>query len=749
VAFDHCIGGYSTLSPSYHPSTSIFERLGCVEQKDGRKWLATIHPAFLMRLSSTPLKQEAIDHLRKAYAISGVDIPLPVVLTHPTAVDIARHKNAARASGLFADDVEAVGYTESTTEDEYVGDTQYRMDICGFSALPYEAAVLDRGQLAEGWGEIWADSNIIQAEHNGESDRFHLEQVAPQLNRRFDTMYAHHMLHSNMYKYLKPECVRTYTNLPYYGRDLEKVDRRLYNGMDCITTLLTARRQFQLMKNDQYTERDGTVVKGRLWDLYWGTAFPGEPGLGEILHLFEEQRVFGVQADVKRVLLMYKIVQQRYKAAQESINKLIGENFNWRSYAPGGDVQNLFYERWRLPKQYKKDKKTHTQKVTCDANAREDLRIWINASDRRQLEFSEALEYFNLADEAGESQKQMEFLDRVGHNGKIHTYWKAHGEELFRPASTPNLQNFPSDPVVRACPKCFTAFGPNSSPEDGKCPKCLVELLEAPSPRAIVIADNPEDDVLASWDLNVAELYTYAWIFGMKWVQRVYETGEYVYGVYFEDLLGKKYFENVPAGAPRTKQYIRKDMTYRELRESKMGVLGQMYGRQPAAIAAQYKIPIKDVEYCCNAFLSANPEMVAGHAWIKYEMAQKGVLRPPPGWKVHCPVPDLKGLAAFGQAPAAYFLLTSMLRIDKEIKHQGIKNTRIVLSVHDSCLHNIGGGKKNPRLVKHVYEEIIAPVLNRECAWLHNFRYRHNMEIGDAWDWQMTKIGKWLKERGL
>lgn len=753
VAFSTLIGRYSTIHPNYQPSDSLFERLGCVEQRDGRKWIATIHPAFLMRLTNTPFKQEAIDHLRKAYAISGVAIPLPVVLTEPGNADIARHQNAAYSNRLFADDIEAIGYTEGTTEDEYVGDTQYRMDICGFSAVPYEAIVLDRARLADAWTDIWASSDIIQCEHNGESDRFHLEQIAPQLNTRFDTMYAHHMLHSNMYKYLKPEVLRTYTNLPYYNRDLEKVNRKLYNGMDCITTLLAARRQMALMKADTYTERDGTVVKGRLWDLYWGTAFPGEPGLGGILPLFEEQRTFGCNTDSKRTLLMYKIVQKRYKAAHAAITAMLGPLFNWQSYAAGGDVQNLFYERWKLPKQYKKNKNKdghgYTQRVTCDANAREDLRTWINCSDIRRMQYEEAAEYFNLADEAGEAQKQLEFLDRVSPDGRIHTYWKAHGEELFRPASTPNLQNFPSDPVVRACPQCMQAWGPNSSPENGKCPRCQLELLEAPSPRAIVVADNPEEDVLLSWDLNVAELYTYAWIFGMKFVQKVYETGEYIYGVYFEDLLGKSYFENVPPGQPRTKQYIRKDMTYRELRESKMGVLGQMYGRQAAAIAAQYKIPVKEVEYCCGTWLKHNPEMVTGHAWIKYQMQQKGFLRPPPGWLVHCPAPDLKGLAAFGQAPAAYFLLTTMMKIDKEVKRQGLANTRIVLSVHDSCLHNIGGGKKDPRLVQHIYNNIISPVLSRPCVWLDNFCYRHNAEVGDAWDWQMTKVSKWLAQQGL
>lgn len=239
TAFKANIGTYSTLSPRYHPTDSIFSRMGCVEQRDGRKWIGTIHPAFIMRM---PMFREApIAHLKKALAISGVAIPLPRVIENPTPEDIERHKLAARAGGRFADDVETTQkvWQHDVEEDDFIGG-DWDLTMCGISAVLYEAIILSPERVHE-WSDCFGDPSLVQYEHNGEYDRFYLERYVRLANRRFDTCLGHHYLHSNMRKALKPHVVSLYTNLPYYDRKLGAVNEKLYCGMDNIATLLAGR----------------------------------------------------------------------------------------------------------------------------------------------------------------------------------------------------------------------------------------------------------------------------------------------------------------------------------------------------------------------------------------------------------------------------------------------------------------------------------------------------------------------------
>ena len=249
VAFEANIGNYSTLHPGYHPknkrgqAVSFMSRIGCVEQRDGRKWIGTIHPAFVMRM---PMFHDApIAHLRKAWKVAGSEVPLPRVF-RPTLAEIETQKAVVReATGSFADDCEtAQSYMED--EEDYIGDN-YKMTMCGFSVEPYSAFILDPHEVHL-WEDVFADPGIMQYEVNGEYDRYHLEQICEQKNFRVDVQLAHHFLHNNMRKALKPYIVSMYTNLPYYGRDLARIDEDLYCGMDNISTLLAGMEVVKQLK---------------------------------------------------------------------------------------------------------------------------------------------------------------------------------------------------------------------------------------------------------------------------------------------------------------------------------------------------------------------------------------------------------------------------------------------------------------------------------------------------------------------
>jgi uracil-DNA glycosylase family 4 len=694
VAFKAYVESRSTLSPSYKPSDSIFERMGCVEQLDGRKWIGTIHPAFVMRMAAFRL--EALDHLRKAWAVSGIELPLPRVIENPTESEIENHREAARREGIFADDVESQNIPKDVEEDDYVGG-EWEMDMVGFSAIPYEAIVLPRAQTGE-WQSVWARPDIIQCEHNGESDRYHLEKVAPQLNLRFDTMLAHHWLHSNIYKYLKPQCVRLYTNLPYYNRDLEHVSRKLYAGMDNIATLLIAKRQFEELK------REG------LWDLYWQL---GQP----ILPINEEMRRRGLRVDVRKALLYQRILLRQVEQGNELIERMLGPGFNPRS---SKQKAHLWYKVWKLPEQFNIDKKTRAKKLTTDDGARVELRRWIAQKPERGVEYKNARILFDLLDFTSEKKKLAEYMDRISPDERIHAFVKAHGTATFREATKPNVQNWPTWRICCGKEKC----------------ECGAQL---DSLRSIVIPDDP-DDLILSTDFDQIELWTYAAQFKIKWLLDTYETGEYIYGAVFEEVLKKPFF--IP-GKPRTKKNRLDSVSDAELLRAKAVPLGFLYGRTGESVAAEHGWPAAEGRELHRAWFKRVPELQRAHDRIKYDMQQRGRLRPPPGMVLHYPVVDLQGLNCFGQTPAAMMLASCKILCDQEFKARAWANTRIMVCVHDSMAFNVAGARSHPERLVEMYEDVVRPILTRPVPWLDGFRYRHSAKVGTMWDWQMKDYDDW------
>lgn len=687
VAFRSNIGRYSTLSPDYSPTDSIFERMGCVEQRDARKWLGTIHPAFVMR--APDYRDAAIDHLRKAARIAGRAIPLPVVHTEPEGAIIERHRTAARRHRLFADDCETLELPDN--EDDYVGG-RHAMDICGFSAIPYEAFVVDRDRIAGAWGDIFIDANIWQAEHNGEYDRYHLEQLVPQRNTRFDTMQAHHWLHNNLPKYLKPVCVSVYTDLPYYDRHLEQLDRRLYCGLDNVSTYLCARQQIRLLK------------EAGLWELFWRYAMP-------LLPLLERQRRIGARVDTRRALLYKLFLEHQLDAGEARIRELVGDEFNPRSPKQRAE---LWYEQWGLPKQYiQKDK----QKVlSTNEHSRERLKAWINQSPKRQKKFAEANELFNLIDSTTQRKKLCDYFNRVSPDERIHTHWKAHAT-TYRLKSTPSMQNWPAS---RIC--CHSS-------------KCTCGLRLA-SLRSVIIPDDDES-VLISTDFDQIELWVYAVQFDIKWLLDVYQRGDYIYGAVYESVLERQFFQE---GKARTKRNMCESVNADELRLVKTIPLGFLYGRTGEAVAAQCGWTPATGRSFREQWFARVPELPRAHDAIRYEMEQRGVLRPPPGVMLHYPSPSLQGLNCYGQTPAAFVLIQSLIECERAFAAHPELGARVVLTVHDALLFNV-----KRQYVCEAYEEVIHPILTQPITWLKNFRFRHEAKVGSRWDWEMVDYDEWVR----
>lgn len=720
VAFKENIGSYSSLSGAYHPSSSIFERMGCVEQRDGRKWIGTIHPAFVMRMPDW--REAAVDHLRKAELVSGLDLARPRIVEHPTDAQVLELVDYIMLEGReFAHDVETVGL-ENIDEDDYAG-ADFQLTMCGVGGRPREALVLAPDQVHL-LAPIFADPLIRRYEHNGPYDTYHEEKILGTENiraRPWDTMLGTHYLRSHCPKKLKPYVLSQYTTLPYYGRDLAKVNERLYNGMDVITTFLAGKEQRRQMEKWQLTE---------IFEEF------GMP----LLPILEEIRRKGVRVDLKKALLFKRITQQKIAKAEELIAKSVGPLFN--PYSPK-QVKEMLYERLKLPVQYGQGERELDKKVTSNFEARKRLRWWIDSSPERQATYKVANILLNLLDFISGEKKKLEYFDRISGDGRIHAYYKAHGEKPFRLSSSPNLQNWPVYDISAwggaRRDDNDTSSNPLDTDEEMKVTGTTHKLG---SLRSLVIADSDED-LLLTCDYEQLQLWIYAKQFNVKWLLEVFESREYIYGVIYEKLYKEPFFQ---PGKPHTKKY-KLDISEQRMRRAKAVPLGFLFGRTAEAVALEYGWPIAEGNQLRRWWYDLNPELEPSYSKIKYQMHQKGWIRHCFGQIIHYPNLKLtEAINSHAQSPEAFIVNGSIIAIDKEFKRRGYKNTRLLLQVHDSLTINIGGGAKDPRRVVEVAEEIVFPILERAHPQLGGFKFRYSAEVSTMWDWDVTPYWDWKED---
>jgi len=430
-----------------------------------------------------------------------------------------------------------------------------------------------------------------------------------------------------------------------------------------------------------------------------------------LLPILERWRRDGLRVDIVMALKHKKLTDLKLREGEKLIEQMLGPFFNWRSPK---QVAHLFYDIWGLPKQYNVNKKTREKHITIDADARDKLRAVVAEREDEKARAARAL--FGLLDFCSEQKKLSEYYDRISPDDRIHAGWKGHGAVNFRLASTPNVQNWPTWPIA----------------EGFECP------------RAIVIPDD-DDDVFLMYDFEQVELWTYMRIFNIKYLQRVYESGDYIYGKAYEDIFKRPFFQE---GKPRRKKFKAPDVEAQDLLRAKAIPLGVLYGRSGASVALEHGWLRAEGESYRADWFRLNPELPAAHSWIQYEMTQKGFLRPPPGFLLHFPQPTLLGYNCFGATPAAALLLESVILMEREFARRGWKNTKTKLCVHDSLLINVAGGRKHPERVCEVHEEVCAPILTRPIDWLDGFQYRAEAKVGTRWDWGEEDYDEWTQTVG-
>jgi uracil-DNA glycosylase family 4 len=726
-AFDTFIGNYSSLLPNYRPTNNINARMGCVEQRFDKKWIGTIHPKDYMR--SVKVRDEVIEHLRKAHRLSGAALPLPKVHKDPPVEELVKCaklvKNEIKA---FADDVETHQMSD-VQEDDYVGG-DYAVDLCGVSLGPWQAAVFSP-EYIELFAECYEDPTVWRYEHNGMYDQYHIAKIIGhhRLYRDFniwphnpwmDGMLAAHYHKSYKYKYLKPDCLSPYTDLPYYDRSIEKVDRKFYNGLDVIAThqeCITLRR---------------LLAELGCWDLFLRI------GMG-ILPVLEEERQLGVRVDLRKVLLFRHVISAKLEKSKELLLQ-IGQGLDPTN---PHDLKKLMYKVFKLPEQYTKRKVAgggYKMTLTSDYEARKRCREWLmeQPEEKRPPMWKLAVSMLDLSDYHSGEEKKLEYLNRIDPDGRLHAYYKAHGERPFRLSSTPNLQNWPVYDV--------SDWGGARKANKGKEADPLGFAKQSlGSLRSIVIPDD-DDDLLLTIDFSQVQLWIYAAATNCKALLDIFHSGDYIYGLVYEKLYNEPFFVE---GKARDKDGMRDDVPQQRIRRAKAVPLGFLFNRTGEAVALEYGWDMQEGRDLKHWWFKDKPELVRKYEEIEFQMKQKGYLIQPYGNVMWFPEKKVnEAINSLAQTSEAFIVMESKILINEEFKRRGWKNTRPMLSVHDSITFNIAGAKKNPEHLVDVYENIVAPILNRPNPHFGGFRFRHNAEVSYMWDWETQKYSKW-KEKTL
>jgi uracil-DNA glycosylase family 4 len=727
TVFKQFIGSYSTLDARYHPPANVYTRKGCVEQRDGRKWIGTIHPRDYMR--NVSIRDEIVEHFRKARSISGVSLPLPTVHESVTDSDVVKSVEFIRTKiGSFSDDVETHQH-HTGEEDDYVGG-DYEVDLGGISVGEWTAMVLDPQQLHL-LTPLFTDPSLWRFEHNGMYDQYHFAKIlgADTLykggisiyphNKWMDGMLAAHYHRSYKFKYLKPDCLSRYTRLPYYDRKLERISRRLYNGMDVIATHQECVRLRQL-----------GIAEG-WWDTFQNIGM-------KVLPILEEQRIKGVKVDVNKAYFFRRMFEIKLAKVEELAKALVPVDVD--PFNPHHQKE-LFYTLWKLPKQYgkreKKDEngiKRKIQTLSTDFEARKRLALIIAKlkPSKRKDELAPAAKLLDLIDYRSGEKKKLEYLDRIDPDMRIHAFYKAHGQESFRLSSTPNLQNFPVHEVGD--------FGGANKDSKGLADPLGFERKEYGSLRSLVVPDH-EDDLILSIDFNQIQLWIYTCISGSKWLKAIYDSGDYIYGIVYDKLFKEPFFKD---GMPRIKDNMRSDVPDNRLKRAKAVPLGFLFGRSAEAVALEYGWELAEGVTLRKWWFDNNPELLKSYSATELEVQQKGYCQQAYGVRMYYPdgkvTEAINGKAQCGEA---FVVQESLVLINDEFKKRGWTNTRTMLSVHDSLVFNIAGARTNPSHLVDVYENIVLPICTRPIPQYDGFRFRIEGTVGTMWDYKTQKYPKW------
>lgn len=535
-----------------------------------RTIIPAAHPAYL---ASTGFRDSPwwVEDLCKAKRFSeGQGISVHEHFNYsPTDEDVQQYVAKIRERGYFGLDIETPEKVLETEEADLVGGNENtQIQVIGLSCEIGEAIGVSPNQFHY-LEELFNNPGPVLTcfVFNAGFDIYLLQQTFKFRNIRvYDGMIALNVLYSD----IRPKDLGMFLSIftdCEYTKNLGKTDPFRYNAYDTFGAMWGGLNSWEALKEMQ------------LEDVFWKQDMALYP-------VVDEMRKVGVNCDTQQAmkieLICHKALGQ-YEAFWQKISPLI----NWTQ---NKELIGLFSAQ-KLPVQFKVrvDSKTKQRKKTpcLDMDVLEMYRDKYHNQTAGLILLMRKL------------KKASDFCRIYEQDDRAHSQYPLHRQRAGRIQSVdPDLQNIPEELILG---KDFKVF-----------------------PRQIIIPDNPENDVIISIDYEQGEFWIYAYAAQDQELLEMKKKGEYIYGKFFEDLLGKPFFQS---GMPRKKAFKLKDIDPQDLLLAKSAPLGLIYGRGANSLEDGFGISHERAVHMYRSFFNEHLAISALHTKLLLEASQTGYLR--------------------------------------------------------------------------------------------------------------------------
>jgi uracil-DNA glycosylase family 4 len=615
----------------------------------------------------------------KRYATEGIHTWKEDFNYAPTDADITDYVRRCVSLGRYGLDIETPYTKEDTDEEEYTASERSPIIVCGISAQIGECMGVPGDRLSL-LSDLFDGRTKCYA-YNWGFDGYHLADKVRLSEGRgvyFCAMLGLHELYSDCSPKDLATALSIFTDMGYH-KNLMLSQPDIYNGRDTYGALYLGLEMEPLL--DSYGLRK----------VHEELDMPMIPILSDLQHI-------GVNCDVPRAQRLELQCYAILEAYEDFWAKTIPA-FSWSS--PEQLVQ-LFTQMGMKIKQAKRKRRDGT--VYYSPTVNEDV-----LDDYAALGNQPAA----LVLEMRKLRKAGQFCHPYSSDHRMHTRYKNHGTGTGRlSAVDPNAQNIPEK------------IGPKGA-----------EIY----PRAILIPDNPDNDMFVVIDFSQMQLWIYAYAAQDIAFLQTKQSGDYIHGIMYEEILGEPFFEE---GCPRQKQFKRKDVEPWKLLYIKTVPLGLCFGREADSLATIAGSRTKGQAIYDN-FHMKHPQIRQFHRRLDYEVQQKGYLQNFFGRIRRFPNPKAQRneyLNFPGQSNEPDILRkVALIPLHKELPNFG---ARIVLTVHDSL------GVSCPKRTLAGCVSYIRDSMEQTIPEMNNFWIPVEISIGKNWQETISWEEYVLREKG-
>lgn len=565
-----------------------------------------------------------------------------------------------------------------------------------------------RGSLPGTKPILWA--------YNSSFDFYHLGPL-------FDLSGVTEACSMTLFHLLQPDSTRKdlgtmmswYTDMPFH-KYLQDLQPDLYNAADCWGVLQGSRNMVQAVRQlDRLAPSKFPWIHKTLESTYWDLLMPA---VQIIRHWEFEGASYDQEASDSMLLEALEVLDKYQNWWQSNL-----PDYSWSS--PKQLVELFTILGAQIPRRKRKNQKTGkiTFTPSCDDQA-------LELFQTKGGTIAETAKLIQLI----RGYKKASDFTGLGTDGRVYCRAKIHGQVGGRIQTVEkNMQQVPE-----RCPE----FDLEVHPEYASAP-----FIE---PRNCIVPDDRQNDVVISADFSQIEFWLYSWYSKCKRALEIKESGDYLYGSFYEDIWKEPFF-NATGG--RGKANRSKSIPPWKLLVAKSWPLGFIYGRAvPDPTSQGLPISKRDALRIHDQFHKDYPEYNRLHRELEFIVTRQGYLQTAFGRLRQFPNP--KGqrneyLAFPGQSTAVDVLLRNALIPLSSLLPQNFgPRSRVLFTVHDSVINNVTVNRSLQKAQEAF--ELTRTTLEQPISELDGFVIPCEVKIGPSWGQGMSwpTFERWARANG-